>query len=150
MQFAAAALAFHSMVLVILVTRARGKLRAKPWGINCLHERRRLHTPRLEREKVGQREAVAARESRLKPSVRAPFSVLANPSLHAPGCDPCEYLVTVNYTRYRFIFSWQIRATIPWVFSPPPPRLPSPYTPCAHSFVAFCSSIVGLASTFRL
>lgn len=30
MRFAAATLAFHSMILVILVTRARGKLRAKP------------------------------------------------------------------------------------------------------------------------
>lgn len=53
----------------------------------------------------------------------------------------CEYLVTVNYTRYRFIFCWQIRATIPWVLPPKHPFARHPPPPILF-FFSFSSLLV--------
>lgn len=86
--------------------------------INCLHERRRrLHTYTAWRRRMAPWRDESEHSTPLFPSL-APIR-------------SCEYLVTVNYTRYRFIFFWQVRATIPWVLSPIPvwihrfhPRLP--------------------------
>lgn len=70
--------------------------------INCLHERRRrLHTHSM------------ATSNRAATEHSPPFFHRWPPAMRS-----CEYLVTVNYTRYRFIFCWQIRATIPWVLPP--------------------------------
>lgn len=70
--------------------------------INCLHERRRrLHTHSM------------ATSNRAATEHSPPFFHHWPPAMRS-----CEYLVTVNYTRYRFIFCWQIRATIPWVLPP--------------------------------
>ena len=81
--------------------------------INCLRQRRRrLHTQRH----TGWRR-MARRKRRKRRAFDSPFSVVR------PPMRSCEYLVTVNYTRYRFIFPWQIRATIPWVLSPGTPRV---------------------------
>lgn len=83
--------------------------------INCLRQRRRrLHT---QRHSVTRASAWRRTTGRKRRAFDSPFF------RRWPPIRSCEYLVTVNYTRYRFIFSWQIRATIPWVLSPGSPRV---------------------------